>query len=278
MTKIPAMQAANEVYKLPPKLFDARCKACWFVAAVLLLVIASFWSLNLKWAQFLSWDALARMGKFIGELLHPETSAVFLRKLLTASLETLAMSALGTLLAVVLGLMLALPASKTYADDPARWRAPTRLLLNALRSIPELVWASLLLIAAGLGPFAGTLALGLHTAGVLGRLFAEAIENAPAGPGFALRARGVSEGRVFWYATLPQVLPQLMSYTLYRWENNIRAAAILGVVGAGGLGQMLAFHMGLFQMGETSSVLVAMLILVALVDALSYASRRGLSR
>ena len=278
MTKIPAMQAANEVYKLPPKLFDARCKACWFVAAVLLLVIASFWSLNLKWAQFLSWDALARMGKFIGELLHPETSAVFLRKLLTASLETLAMSALGTLLAVVLGLILALPASKTYADDPARWRAPTRLLLNALRSIPELVWASLLLIAAGLGPFAGTLALGLHTAGVLGRLFAEAIENAPAGPGFALRARGVSEGRVFWYATLPQVLPQLMSYTLYRWENNIRAAAILGVVGAGGLGQMLAFHMGLFQMGETSSVLVAMLILVALVDALSYASRRGLSR
>ena len=278
MTKNPAMQAANEVYKLPPKLFDARCKACWFVAAVLLLVIASFWSLNLKWAQFLSWDALVRMGKFIGELLHPETSAVFLRKLLTASLETLAMSALGTLLAVVLGVMLALPASKTYADDPARWRAPTRLLLNALRSIPELVWASLLLIAAGLGPFAGTLALGLHTAGVLGRLFAEAIENAPAGPGFALRARGVSEGRVFWYATLPQVLPQLMSYTLYRWENNIRAAAILGVVGAGGLGQMLAFHMGLFQMGETSSVLVAMLILVALVDALSYASRRGLSR
>jgi phosphonate transport system permease protein len=282
MTKIPAItstvQAANEVYKLPPKLFDARCKACWFVAAVLLLVIASFWSLNLKWAQFLSLDAFARMGKFLGELLHPEMNPAFLRKLLTASLETLAMSGLGTLLAVVLGLMLALPASKTYADDPARWRAPTRLVLNALRSVPELVWASLLLIAAGLGPFAGTLALGLHTAGVLGRLFAEAIENAPAGPGFALRARGVGEGRVFCYATVPQVLPQLMSYTLYRWENNIRAAAVLGVVGAGGLGQMLAFHMGLFQMGETSSVLVAMLILVALVDALSYASRRWLSR
>ena len=278
MTKIPALQAANDVYKLPPRLFDARCKACWFAAAVLLLVVASFWSLNLKWAQFLSWDALARMGKFMGELLHPETSATFLRKLLTASLETLAMSALGTLLAVALGLMLAMPASKTYVDDPARWRAPTRLVLNALRSVPELVWASLLLIAAGLGPFAGTLALGLHTAGVLGRLFAEAIENAPAGPGFALRARGVGEGRVFWYATLPQILPQLISYTLYRWENNIRAAAVLGVVGAGGLGQMLAFHMGLFQMGETSSVLVAMLILVALVDALSYASRRWLSR
>ena len=270
--------AANEVYRLPPKLFDARCKACWFAAGVLLLVVMSFWTLELQWAQFLSPTAFAKMGKFLGELLQPEASPAFLKKLLLATLETLAMSALGTLLAVLLGLALALPASKAFDGDPARWRSLTRLLLNALRSIPELIWATLLLIAAGLGPFAGTLALGLHTAGVLGRLFAETIENTPPGPGFALRLRGVSESRVFLYATLPQVLPQLMSYTLYRWENNIRAAAVLGVVGAGGLGQMLAFHMGLFQMGETSSILIAMLLLVALVDALSFASRRWLTR
>ena len=269
--------AANEVYKLPPKLFDARCKACWFVAAVLLLVGLSFGTLDLQWAQFLSAQAFSKMGKFLGELLPPETSPVFLKKLLAAALETLAMSALGTLLAVLLGLALALPASKTFDGDPARWRSLTRLLLNALRSVPELIWATLLLIAAGLGPFAGTLALALHTAGVLGRLFAEAIENAPPGPAFALRVRGVPSSRVFLYATLPQVLPQLLSYTLYRWENNIRAAAVLGVVGAGGLGQMLAFHMGLFQMGETSSILIAMLFLVALVDGLSFASRRWLA-
>jgi len=269
--------AANEVYKLPPKLFDARCKACWFVLGVLLLVAFSFGTLDLKWGQFLSPEAFAKMGKFLGELLHPETSPAFLQKLLAAALETLAMSALGTLLAVMLGLALALPASKTFDGDPARWRSLTRLLLNALRSVPELIWATLLLIAAGLGPFVGTLALGLHTAGVLGRLFAEAIENAPSGPGFALRVRGVGESRVFLYATLPQVLPQLLSYTLYRWENNIRAAAVLGVVGAGGLGQMLAFHLGLFQMGETSSILIAMLFLVALVDGLSFASRRWLA-
>lgn len=269
--------AANEVYKLPPRLFDARCKACWFTLGVLLLVALSFWTLDLKWAQFLSTEALANMGRFLGELLQPETSPAFLKKLLFATLETLAMSALGTLLAVLLGLALALPASKTFDGDPARWRTVTRLVLNALRSIPELIWATLLLIAAGLGPFAGTLALALHTSGVLGRLFAEAIENAPSGPGFALRGRGITESRVFLYATLPQVLPQLLSYTLYRWENNIRAAAILGVVGAGGLGQMLAFHMGLFQMNETSSILIAMLLLVSLVDGLSFASRRGLA-
>jgi len=170
------------------------------------------------------------------------------------------------------------PASRTHAADRALWRQPTRLVLNVLRSIPELVWAVLMLISAGLGPFAGTLALGLHTTGVLGRLFAEAVENAPPGPSFALRTQGIPEGRVFLYSTLPQLLPQLLSYTLYRWENNIRAAAILGVVGAGGLGQMLAFHMGLFQMRETSSILIAMMGLVALVDLLSYVLRRVLSR
>ena len=267
----------TEPRKLPPPLFDARCKACWFLFGLICLTVASFWTLDLNWAQFFSLEAARRMGRFIGEMLVPETEAKFLVKLGWAALETLAMSALGTLLAVFLGLALAVPAAQTHAQDPARWRAACRLLLNMLRSIPELVWAALLLISAGLGPFAGTLALALHTTGVLGRLFAESIENASPGPAFALRTRGVGQAKIFWYATLPQILPQLLSYALYRWENNIRAAAVLGVVGAGGLGQMLAFHMGLFQMQETSSILLAMLLMVALVDAVSYASRRQMA-
>ena len=270
--------AANQPFKLPPPLFNARCKACWFTVAVLALVVASFWSLNLQWAQFLSLEAARSMGRFVVEFFPPDTSAAFLHKVAVATWETLAMSALGTLLAAVAGVALSLPASQTHAQDPARGRSATRLLLNMLRSIPELVWAGLLLIAAGLGPFAGTLALAMHTTGVLGRLFAEAVENAPPGPADALRTQGVGAVRVFLYATLPQVLPQLMSYTLYRWENNIRAAAVLGVVGAGGLGQLLAFHMGLFHMGKTATILGAMLMLVALVDALSYLWRRLLMR
>ena len=267
----------SKTHQLPPPLFDARCKACWFVFGLVCLTVASFWTLDLKWAQFFSFDAARRMGKFIGEMLVPETETKFLAKLGWAALETLAMSALGTLLAIGLGLALAVPASKTHSHDPARWRGLSRVLLNMLRSIPELIWAALLLISAGLGPLAGTLALALHTTGVLGRLFAESIENADLGPAFALRTRGVSEAKIFWYATLPQILPQLISYALYRWENNIRAAAVLGVVGAGGLGQMLSFHMGLFQMQETSSILLVMLLMVALVDGLSYASRRALA-
>jgi phosphonate transport system permease protein len=258
--------------------FDARCRACWFVAGLFALAVASFATLDLQWAKFFSADSMGRMAKFVGELLAPTGDPAFLARLAKASLETLAMSAVGTLLAAAFGLLLAVPASRTHEGDRARWRTPTRLVLNVLRSIPELVWAALLLISAGLGPLAGTLALAMHTTGVLGRLFAEAIENAPPGPAFALRVQGVPEGRIFLHATLVQVLPQLLSYTLYRWENNIRAAAVLGVVGGGGLGQMLAFHMGLFQMSETSSILIAMMALVAMVDLLSYVSRRMMSR
>jgi phosphonate transport system permease protein len=271
-------QAAHTPSRLPPPLLRARCRGCWFTAAVLALVVASFWSLDLQWAQLFSLDAARSMGRFLGEFIPPDTHPDFLARVAVATWETLAMSALGTLLAAAAGLALALPASRLSEDDRALARTPARLLLNALRAIPELVWAGLLLIAAGLGPFAGTMALAAHTTGVLGRLFAEAVENVPPGPGQALRAQGVDRLRVFLYATLPQVLPQLASYTLYRWENNIRAAAVLGVVGAGGLGQMLSFHMGLFQMGKTATILGAMLLLVGLVDALSYAARRALTR
>ena len=248
------------------------------VSGLASLVLASFWSLDLQWAQFFSSEALRSMGRFVAEFFPPDTSPAFLAKVRSAIFETLAMSALGTLLAAIAGLALALAASRQHAQDRAAARAPVRLLLNALRSVPELVWAGLLVIAAGLGPMAGTLALALHTTGVLGRLFAEAIENLPPGPAAALRVQGAGPMKVFLYATLAQVLPQITSYTLYRWENNIRAAAMLGVVGAGGLGQMLAFHMGLFHMGKTATILAATLALVGLVDAISYGVRRQLTR
>jgi phosphonate transport system permease protein len=246
--------------------------------AILALIIASFATLDLQWSAFGEPDALAKMLEFTSAFFPPESSPQFLSRLAIAAGETLAMSTLGTLIAMLLSLLLALPASITPSDVRSRLlRDSTRLCLNALRSIPELVWAALWVIAAGLGPFAGTLALTAHTVGVLGRLFADTLENLPAAPSRALRDNGASAGAVFLYATLPQALAQLMSYSLYRWENNIRAAAILGVVGAGGLGQMLYYHLSLFQMQESASVVLAMLAIVALVDALSNLARRWLT-
>ena len=276
--RIFSQEVANPPWKLPPRLFNARCRACWFTAGLLVLVVASFVSLELDWAAFVSIEAARSMGRFVAEFFPPDLSPVFVNKVAWGAWETLAMSALGTAIAAMLGLAMAVPASRMSSQDSAWLRSPTRWLLNALRAIPELVWAALLLISAGLGPMAGTLALALHTSGVLGRLFAEAMENVPTGPSDALRTQGVGPLRVFAYATLPQVLPQLMSYTLYRWENNIRAAAVLGVVGAGGLGQLLSFHMGLFQMNKTATILAAMLLMVACVDALSFGLRRWMNR
>ena len=261
---------------MPGGLKRLRFTAALMALALLLLIVSSFVSLDLQWSKFADDQAAQRMLKFLSELLYPATDSRFLMNTAVAALETLAMSAIGTLLAALTGLLLALPAARGVGMGRAVIRGMARFVLNALRSIPELVWAALLIIAAGLGPFAGTLALALHTAGVLGRLFAEAIENAPAGPALALRAQGVPGGRVFLYATLPQIVPQLLSYSLYRWENNIRAAAVMGVVGGGGLGALLSFHMGLFHMRETSTLLLAMLALVAVVDIASWVLRRRL--
>ena len=256
---------------LPPP----RRYANWLLAGALaLLVVASFVTLDLQWAAFVTPETLSSTREFLNGFAPFETAWPFVAKTALAALETLSMSALGTLLAVAGGLALALPASGRFG---ALARAVTRILVNVMRSIPELVWASLLLVAAGLGPFAGTLALAAHTSGVLGRLFADALENAEPLPEASLRNNGAAPLAAFLYATLPQTLPQMLSYTLYRWENNIRAAAVLGVVGAGGLGQMLKYHLSLFQMQSAATVIVAMLLLVALVDAFSFALRRALT-
>ena len=135
-----------------------------------------------------------------------------------------------------------------------------------------------MVLAAGLGPFAGTLALALHTAGVLGRLFAETLENTPPEPAEALRGAGAPASLAFLYGTLPNVLPQFSSYILYRWEYNIRMATVLGFVGAGGLGQMLYVSLSLFNTREAATVLIAMIAIVTVVDLMSAGLRRLLGR
>ena len=243
--------------------------------AIVALVLASFASLDLQWSALFAPEAAGAAAEFVAGFAPPDLDPDYLRRVGVATLETLAMSALGTLLAVAAGLAIALLA----AGRLGRFlRSAARLALNLLRSIPELAWATLLLVAAGLGPFAGTLALALHTGGVLGRLFADALENAAPMPERTLRTNGAGAVAAFLYATLPQTLPQMLSYTLYRWENNIRAAAVLGVVGAGGLGQMLKYQLSLFQMQGAATVLIAMLLLVAAVDGASYLLRRAVTR
>ncbi|MEE4998020.1 phosphonate ABC transporter, permease protein PhnE [Pseudomonas alliivorans] len=239
--------------------------------AIIAAVVGSFVYLGMDLFSLSSPESLTQMGRYALRLMSPDLSAGHLQAIGKGALETLAMSALGTLLSVIGGLLLALPAAGRLG-----WpmRSLSRLLLNALRAIPELVWAVLMVLAAGLGPNAGTLALALHTTGVLGRLFAEALENTAPEPAAAIRLQGGSAWQAFCYGTLPNLWPQLLAYTLYRWENNIRMASILGFVGAGGLGQTLYVSLSLFQEAQASTVILAMLVLVFAVDALSGWSRQ----
>ena len=234
--------------------------------AIVAAVVASFSYLGLDLAALGQADNLGHMAEYAARFLQPDLSGGHLLAIGRGALETLAMSALGTLLAAMLGLLLALPAAGRFGGLA---QGLVRLLLNGLRAIPELVWAALMVLAAGLGPNAGTLALALHTAGVLGRLFAEALENTPTAPAEAIRLQGGSQISAFCYGTLPNLWPQLLAYSLYRWENNIRMASVLGFVGAGGLGQMLYVSLSLFQEAQASTVILAMLVLVFGVDALS---------
>lgn len=236
-------------------------------------VAASLASLGGGMSALLSADALAQMGAYAARFLQPELGGDYLARIAHASLETVAISVLGTLLAAILGALLAaVRLSGGRAGRPARWVAGG--LLNLLRSVPELVWAALMVLAVGLGPFAGVLALALHTGGVLGRLFAESIENAPTGARDALLLCGAPRGLAFAYGTLPALSAQLIAYVLYRWEMNLRAATVLGFVGAGGLGQMLYYELSLLREPQAATVILAMLLLALAVDRLSARLRR----
>lgn len=253
----------------PARQFCIKCLLTLLI--VFGLTMSSFIYLSLNPANLFTLEAMKNMAEFIGRFFPPDLSADFLEKIGYGVLQTLAISALATLIAAAISIGLALPVSGRFGSLA---KGLTRFICNFLRSVPELVWAALMVLAVGLGPFAGTLALTLHTTGVLGRLFGETLENHPVASSNALILSGSGRIASFLYGTLPGIASQLLSYSLYRWEMNIRMATILGFVGAGGLGQMLYYELSLLREAQASTVIIAMLLLVILVDAISSKLRR----
>jgi len=182
-------------------------------------------------------------------------------------LETLSMSIAGTVIGALVALPMGILSARNLA--PIWVCGMSQLLLNIIRSIPDLVWGVMFVAAVGFGPLPGILALACHSIGMLGKFYAEIIEHVDPAPGQALRGQGVSAVGVIRYAVLPQILPRLVDVTLYRWEHNLRAATVLGVIGAGGLGLELisAFH--LFEYREALALIIVMLILVSFVHGVS---------
>ena len=229
-------------------------------------------------------QALANVAKFVGGMLPPDVSPPFLRLLVRPIIETVQISVMGTAIAIAIGFPLGLCAtsSLTWAGilherrrRAGRWLlgvvpyAVARSVLSIFRSIPEFVWAFMFVRAVGLGPFPAVLAIGLAYGGMLGKVYSELLEGVDPRPLEALHSQGASRLGVVLYGVVPQALPMVVSYTLYRWECAIRASAILGFVGAGGLGQQLELSMRMFQFNEVLTILAVLFLLVATVDFVS---------
>lgn len=189
--------------------------------------------------------------------------------------DTLAMSIAGTALAVVLSLPLALLAAPNTSPNRSVAFA-VRTLFALLRSVPEIILGVLFVAAVGFGALPGVLALALHSVGMVGKFYAEAIEHVDPKPLEAARAAGAAPMQVITHAVLPQVLPQLADVTIYRWEYHFRASAVLGIVGAGGIGFELMAALRLLNYDQVSAILLAILLCVVVVDSIGAWLRKSL--
>lgn len=189
--------------------------------------------------------------------------------------DTLAMSVAGTALTVVVSLPLALLASPNTSPHPAALRF-VRIALAAFRSVPEIILGIIFVAAVGFGALPGVLALALHSTGMVAKFYAEAIEHVDPKPLEAASATGATRLQIISHAVLPQVLPQLADITIYRWEYHFRASAVLGIVGAGGIGFELMAALRLIKYEEVSAILLSVLACVLVVDGLGAALRRRL--
>jgi phosphonate transport system permease protein len=185
------------------------------------------------------------------------------------------MSVAGTALTVVLSLPLALLAAPNTTPHPAIGRL-LRVVLAAFRSVPEIILGIIFVAAVGFGALPGVLALALHSTGMVGKFYAEAIEHVDPKPMEAAVAAGASRFQVIMHSVLPQVLPQRADITIYRWEYHFRASAVLGIVGAGGIGFELMAALRLIKYDEVSAILLSILACVIVVDSIGTALRRHL--
>ena len=180
----------------------------------------------------------------------------------------------GTFLAVVIAVPFGLACSRNLS--PIWLQQPMRMLMNVLRSIPDLVIGTLFIVAVGLGPFAGVMALAINTGGVLAKLFSEAVEAIDPQPVEGVRATGAAPLQEIVWGVLPQVAPLWTSYALYRFESNARSATVLGLIGAGGIGQVLFDSLNGYQYGQTAAIVIVIGVAVSLIDLLSQAMRSRL--
>ena len=243
-------------------------------------------------AEFKPWilfdaQSLHATGKFLASFFPPAHSLEFLQMVARASWDTVAMATAGMTLALLGAIPLTLLVSERLsisrlgtgriAPLPAIIRQVVRWLLILLRSVPELVWALLLVRIVGLGPTAGVIAIALTYCGMLGKVYAEILESSDASACNTLLHNGSGRINALLYGALPDAAAELVSYTVYRWECAIRGSVVMGFVGAGGLGQRMDESMKMMAGGELSTMLIVFVLLVAAADGVSAMLRKRLA-
>ncbi len=238
---------------------------------ILLAVLAASWKgADMRPAAL--WNDSANMVEFGSGFFPPDFNdwRYYLQELVI----TLQIALWGTVLAIVCSIPLSLLASGNLT--PWWVHQPVRRFLDACRAINEMVFALIFVVAVGLGPFAGVLALWIHTTGVLAKLFSEAVEAIDPQPVEGIRATGAHPLAEILYGVIPQVLPLWISYALYRLESNVRSASVVGMVGAGGIGMVLWDVIRGFQYQQTCAVLIMLVVSVTVIDAVSAHCRKHL--
>ncbi len=250
--------------------YGRQRRMLWITAALAGLVMVSAGFTGLFDGERLAGapEAFAVLGS---EMVPPDFTNV--RDWIRPLIDTLAMSIAGTALAVIISVPLGFLAARNTTPNFVVYQA-ARLVLNVLRSIPELIMGILFVAAVGFGPLPGVLALGFHSVGMVGKFFAESIEHVDERPIEAAEAAGAHSFQIIQHAVFPQVLSQFADTTIYRWEYNFRASTVMGMVGAGGIGFELMSSLRLMDYAEVSAILITILVMVSLVDAIGSFLRR----
>jgi phosphonate transport system permease protein len=270
-----------------PRLRDPAwtSRVFWTLAALVLVVPALVATEFKPWTLFEP-DALRSTTRFLRDFLPPKIEGEFLLLVLRESWRTVAIATAGMALALVIAIPLTLLSTTVLSVSalsgrmhalPFALRQGVRGLLILLRSVPELVWALVFVRVVGLGPTAGVLAIALTYGGMLGKVYGEILESDDAHATHTLMRNGAGRLQAFFYGLLPQSATELTSYTVYRWECAIRSSAVLGFVGAGGLGQQMDNSMKMFQGSEVATMLLVFMLLVGLADYASARLRKALA-
>jgi len=249
---------STPVLTLPPPRWTPK-RLVW-IALCFLVLWGALEHTGTRWGEFVS--GAPAIYELLRQMFPPDWSYVL--QLGPPVVETLQVGIIATVVASLLAIPLAFLSARNFAPHPLIY-VGCRLVLTVFRGVSEIIWALLFVVAVGLGPFAGVLALVIFATGMIAKLLSEAIEAVDPGPLEAMAAAGAPRWKVFMYGAWPQVLPNFLSYSLYYWDHNTRQAVVLGFVGAGGIGYALLFNLNAYYFDK---VVVALLVLIALIAAI----------